>query len=131
MHKEQAAMWIRFVLVLLMLASAPDASRGAVLELQDALEHLIKRHDIPGMAVVVIDGERIIESAAVGVRVRGSEERVTFEDAWHLGSCTKAMTATLAARLVEQGHIRWDSTIVELVPEMSVKMHPLYATVTL
>ena len=60
-------MWIRFILVLLTLASAPNASRGAVLELQDALEHLIKRHDIPGMAVVVIDGERIIESAAVGV----------------------------------------------------------------
>ncbi|MCH2148216.1 MAG: beta-lactamase family protein, partial [Phycisphaerales bacterium] len=124
-------MWIRFVLVLLMLISAPVASSAATVELEDALEHLIKRHDIPGMAVVVIDGDRIIESAAVGVRIRGSEDRVTLEDAWHLGSCTKAMTATLAARLVEQGHIQWDTTIAQMVPDVSTRIHPAYADVTL
>ena len=124
-------MWIRFVLALLTLVSAPAASSGAAVELHDVLEHLIKRHDIPGMAVVVIDGDRIIESAAVGVRVRGGEDRVTLEDAWHLGSCTKAMTATLAARLVEQGHIQWDTTIAQMVPDMSTRMHPGYSEVTL
>ena len=72
-------------------------------ELNLLLQELIKRYDIPGMAVAVLDGERVIESAAVGVRVRGGEEQVTLDDLWHLGSCTKAMTATLAARLVEAG----------------------------
>ena len=29
-------------------------------------------------------------------------------DRWHLGSCTKSMTATMLARLVERGKLAWD-----------------------
>ena len=93
--------------------------------------HITKRNDIPAMAILVLDGDRIIDLAVAGVRVRGGEEQVTLEDAWHLGSCTKAMTATLAARLVDQGTLRWDSTIAEVLPDMTDGMDPVYRDVTL
>lgn len=37
-------------------------------------------------------------------------------DRWHIGSNTKAMTAALYARLVEQGRCRWDASVADLFP---------------
>lgn len=36
-------------------------------------------------------------------------------DQWHLGSCSKAVTATLAALLVEDGAISWDTTLGDAI----------------
>ena len=40
-----------------------------------------------------------------------------LDDRFHLGSNTKAMTALLAAILVEEGALRWDSSMAEVFPE--------------
>lgn len=65
-----------------------------------------------------------LEVAVSGVRVFGAEDPVQINDAWHVGSLTKAMTATLAARLVEDRLISWDSTIGDVLgdsfPDMEV-----------
>ena len=47
---------------------------------------------------------------------------MTVNDRFHLGSDTKAMTALLAAMLVEEGKIRWNSTMLEVFPELAAKM---------
>jgi len=48
-----------------------------------------------GMATAVLRGERIIAQGVAGVRKRGTAERITLDDRFHHGSCTKAMTAPL------------------------------------
>src|ERR1035437_681911 len=60
-----------------------------------------------GMAAAVLRGERIIAQGAAGVRKRGTAERITLDDRFHLGSCGKAMNATLVAMLVEEGRLNW------------------------
>ena len=60
-----------------------------------------------GMAAAVLRGERIIAQGAAGVRKRATAERITLAERFHLGSCTKAMTATLVAMLVEEGKLNW------------------------
>ncbi|MEW6160123.1 MAG: serine hydrolase domain-containing protein, partial [Verrucomicrobiota bacterium] len=55
----------------------------------------------------------------------------TLADRWHIGSCTKSMTATLAAMLVEEGKISWTTTVDEMFPELAEKMQPAYRSVTL
>ncbi|WP_287157057.1 serine hydrolase domain-containing protein, partial [Chloroflexus sp.] len=52
-------------------------------------------------------------------------------DSFHLGSCTKAMTATLCALLVEQKKLRWNSTIAEVFPDLAADIGPNYRVVTL
>src|SRR3954471_10820296 len=82
-----------------------------------------------GMAAAVLRGERIIAQGAAGVRKRGTAERITLDNQFHLGSCTKAMTATLVAMLVEEGKLNWTTTLGEL---FAVKpMHPAWEKVTL
>nr|WP_281494211.1 serine hydrolase domain-containing protein [Jannaschia sp. S6380] len=67
------------------------------------------------VAVVAVwtkdDGARI----AVAGRRHAGGDPVVRSDAWHIGSLTKAMTATLAARMVAQGRIEWDTPIGDLL----------------
>ena len=84
-----------------------------------------------GMAAAVLRGERIIAQGAAGVRKRGTAERITLDDQFHLGSCTKAMTATLVAMLVEEGKLNWTTTLGELFADTVKPMHPAWEKVTL
>src|SRR5688572_27585103 len=84
-----------------------------------------------GMAAAVLRGERIIAQGVAGVRKRGTAERITIADRFHLGSCTKAMTATLVAMLVEEGKLNWTTTLSELFADTVKPMHPAWEKVTL
>ena len=84
-----------------------------------------------GMAAAVLRGERIIAQGVAGVRKRGTGQRITLDDSFHLGSCTKAMTATLVAMLVEEGQLNWTTTLGELFADTVKPMHPAWEKVTL
>ena len=84
-----------------------------------------------GMVAAVLRGERIIAQGAAGVRKRGAAERATLDDRFHLGSCTKTMTATLVAMLVEEGKLHWTTTLGELFADTVKPMHPVWDKVTL
>jgi CubicO group peptidase (beta-lactamase class C family) len=100
--------------------AAPDAS----------LEAIRKKHDLPALAVLVVKDGRICDRAAVGVRKLGDPTPVTTNDVFHIGSCTKSMTATLAAMFIEQGKLRWDTTIAEVFPELKGRMDKQYESAT-
>ncbi|MFN0131179.1 MAG: serine hydrolase domain-containing protein [Phycisphaerales bacterium] len=98
---------------------------------EEQIEAIREKRKLPALAVVVMDGTRVALSAATGVRATGSSQRVTIDDQWHLGSCTKAMTATLAARLVERGKITWEMKVVDLFPALKPTMTPGWDKITL
>jgi len=84
-----------------------------------------------GMAAAVLRGERIIAQGVAGVRKRGTAERITLDDRFHLGSCGKAMTATLVAMLVEEGKLNWTTPLGEVFADTVKPMHPAWKKVTL
>ena len=96
-----------------------------------ALEVIRKKHDLPALAVVVVKDGQICDRAAVGVRKSGDATPVTTNDVFHIGSCTKSMTATLTAMLIEDGKLRWDTTIAGVLPELKGRMDKQYETVTI
>jgi CubicO group peptidase (beta-lactamase class C family) len=115
------------VLVLLLFSGVCSGGEGAI---RPVIESVRKAHGLPAVAAAVIcDGQ--VHVAAAGVRKAGSDVDVTQADQFHLGSCTKAMTATLIAVLIEQGKLRWDATLAELLPDLSADMRPAFREVTL
>jgi len=95
------------------------------------LEAIRSAHDVPGLvATACIDGRITCEGAA-GMRIAGSDVAVTTDDLFHIGSCTKAMTATLAGIMVNEGLINWKTTIAESMPELVEHMDPGFTGVTL
>jgi CubicO group peptidase (beta-lactamase class C family) len=107
------------------------ASAAPPRDISALLEPIIVKHDVPGMVAVLIDADSILASGAAGVRRRGDAQKVTLNDRFHIGSCTKAMTATLCAMLVDEEKLSWDRTLVQAFPELKSKMHEQYRNVTL
>ncbi|MGO8837814.1 MAG: serine hydrolase [Limisphaerales bacterium] len=99
--------------------------------LAEVLQRIRMENNLPALAAVAVTSTGIVELASTGVRAAGFPERVTDKDQWHLGSITKPMTATLAARLVEKGLIKWNTKIGEAVPELAKAMRAEYRDVTL
>lgn len=59
---------------------------------------------------MVKNGE-IVAKGAVGTRVLDTDNAVTIDDRFHLGSDAKAMTATLVGMMVDEGKFKWTTTI--------------------
>jgi len=69
--------------------------------------------------------------APAGLRQVGAGATIQSGDLFMIGSTTKAMTAALAGRLVEQGRIAWTTTLAQALPELAAGMRPAYRVVTL
>lgn len=95
------------------------------------LEPLRKQGDLPALAAVVWKNGKVVGSGATGFRKYGDPVRVTLKDQFHLGSCTKAMTATLCGILQEEGKVDWSTTLAAAFPDLAYKMHPSFRSVTL
>jgi CubicO group peptidase (beta-lactamase class C family) len=95
------------------------------------LEATIVRAKIPGMAAVVLRGDHIIAQGVAGVRKKGATEIITIDDQFEICSCTKAMTATLAAMLIEEGKLGWNTTLAEIFGDTVTQMNPAWRSVTL
>lgn len=83
----------------------------------------------PGAVVMVVDHGQPVISVA-GLRAEGSDAEIELTDLWHLGSNTKAMTAVLIARLVEQGVVAWDDTVGDRLGGRVETIRPEYAGMT-
>jgi CubicO group peptidase (beta-lactamase class C family) len=82
----------------------------------------------PAMAAGIVTRDGMSWSGVRGVRRAGQEAKAGLEDRWHLGSNTKAMTAAVFGRLVEQGRARWDMPLTEALPGLSID--PAWAATT-
>ena len=98
-------------------------------DLTALLEPIRKEHGPPALGAAVIRGDDLIAIGATGLRRVNGKEKVTIDDRWHLGSCTKALTATLIARLVEAKKMSFDTTLEKAFPK--VKLHADFKPVTL
>jgi CubicO group peptidase (beta-lactamase class C family) len=106
------------------------AASAAPRDVSEILEALRATHNMPalGALVVTADGSITVEGYA-GTLSRDRETRVGPEHRFHLGSCTKSMTATLAAVCVERGELAWDTTLGDAFPDQT--MEPAWQAVTL
>jgi CubicO group peptidase (beta-lactamase class C family) len=112
-------------------SSAQDVGRVGDGRLGDVLEGIRAEANLPALAGMLIRGDSILELAAVGLRAVGSPDSVTAGDLWHIGSNTKAMTATLAGVLVERGVVSWGTTFGEVFPELTDSIRPEFVDVRL
>jgi CubicO group peptidase (beta-lactamase class C family) len=111
------------------VASEP---RSPATELKDMLADTCRKHNVPSLSIAVVRSGGTVTTECSGVRKRGTDEAVELSDRHPLGSCTKSMTATLAAVLVDTGKLDWDTTIGQVWPRADEKhLHPTLREVTL
>jgi hypothetical protein len=104
-----------------------DGPGGA--SLADLVTGLRKEHKLVGLAAMVMVDGKVMASAADGERKIRSGVPIELGDRWHLGSITKSVTATMIARLIESGQMKWTDTIGERFPDAAI--HEDWKAVTL
>ncbi len=99
-------------------------------EMATKLAELCRKHDVPAMTAAVVNANGLVKSQCFGDRKRGTTDKVELTDRFPIGSCTKSMTATLAAVLVDADKIDWETSIGDVWPK-ATDIHPLLREVTL
>ena len=111
-----------FILAVNVLAGDPR-------DISAELETIRAKYKLPACASAVIENGSITAIGATGLRRADRDVRVTIADVWHIGSCTKSITAVLVGVLVDAGKLRWDMPISETLP--GVPCDPGWRKVTL
>jgi CubicO group peptidase (beta-lactamase class C family) len=102
---------------------APGPTPAAI---DAAVRATVERYALPGIAVGVIDDGKVVYARGYGETVAGSGDPVTPRTLFKIASNSKAMTAAVLARLVQQGRLRWDDPVVKHLPAFA--MHDPWVT---
>ena len=86
---------------------------------------------LPGMVAAFQVFGQPMKIAAAGTRKYKTDTPLQVDDLVHIGSCTKAMTATMLGRLVDRQRLSFDTTIREGLPHLVDRIHQDYHDVTL
>ena len=138
MLRLQAGSRIRFYIAVAITIVCTGVAKGQTNdtnnkeELQKKIAEVCSKHKVPSMTIAAIRPDKVLLTLCGGVRKRDAKSQVEITDIHPLGSNGKAMTATLAAVIVESGKIKWETTIEEVWPNRGkAKLHPKLRDVTL
>lgn len=119
----------RLIPCLAVICIASNLHSAEMIDLSEQLAPVLQGSPVPCIGAAVIVNGQIIGYGTAGVRKQGDPTPVTRDDPFHIGSCGKAMTATLIGMLVDDGQLRWDMPLKEAL--RGTKIHPDLQTVTL
>lgn len=81
----------------------------------------MERMGVPGLALSIVDKDKIILCEGFGLRDVEKKLSVTAKTCFILGSTTKAFTTLAMALLVEEGKMSWDEPVRKYLPEFALK----------
>ena len=99
---------------------APVTQESGDADFAELLNSIRLEERLPGLAAAIIIDSKLHSAAAVGVRETGTDNWLTINDKFLIGSCSKAFTATTAAILVEEGRLSWQTTIRDVFPDLNM-----------
>lgn len=112
----------------LLVAAGPVHARTTVAPTQAAdrlLEALHQANGVPGMGAAVVRGERLLWSGSVGLSDVEAGRRTDGDTVFRLASVSKVVTATAAARLIEQGRLDADAPVAPMLPWLQAAWAPI------
>ena len=81
---------------------------------------------VPGLAIAVVSGDSLVFAKGYGVAELGKPAPATEHTRFAIGSTTKAMTTAALAMLVDEGKLRWDDKVIDILPEF--RLYDPYVT---
>jgi CubicO group peptidase (beta-lactamase class C family) len=71
---------------------------------------------VPGMAIAIVENDRVTFARGFGVRAIGGSEAVDADTIFPTGSTGKAFTVAALGILVDEGRIGWDDRVIDRLP---------------
>lgn len=91
-----------------------DAARLA--ELRRFVEDGRKALQVPGVAVGIVQGGKVVFAEGFGERELGGGQAIDADTLFMIASNTKALTTLLLAKLVDAGKLGWETPVTEVLP---------------
>jgi CubicO group peptidase (beta-lactamase class C family) len=89
-------------------------------------ERVMQEFNVPGIAVAVVKDNRVIHMKGYGVRSIATGEKTDVHTLFAIASNTKAFTSAALGILVDEGKLRWDTKVTEIIPEF--RLYNSYVT---
>lgn len=84
------------------------------------VEKAMQAFQIPGASIGICMDGKVIHMKGYGKREDGTQNAVTPDTPFAIGSCTKAFTALILAQLVEEGKASWDDPVKQYLPDFAL-----------
>jgi len=98
--------------------SSSETRAGAAAEaVDDYLQAVIQKHQVPGIALAIVRDGKIERLSAYGLADLESEAKVGPETSFQIASATKVFTGTLVMRLVQEGKLELDAPLSKYLPD--------------
>ena len=91
----------------------------ALQQIDQALQQAVTTQDVPGVVAMAVHDTETLYQGAFGKRVLPDGADMTLDTVFWIASMTKAVTATAAMQLVEQGRLTLEQSVGALVPELA------------
>ena len=95
--------------------------QALVPSLEEYISANMKSVDVPGLAIGIVAGDKLVYAKGFGVRTKGGAAAVDTQTLFQIGSATKAFLSTTMAIAVDQGKLHWDDRIVDLNPDFQMR----------
>jgi CubicO group peptidase (beta-lactamase class C family) len=100
-------------------------------DLSAELEVIRRDHDVSSMVCAAYRDGELLGSGAAGSYSYEEVTPVTTQSKYHIGSCTKAMTAVLVGMMVDEGALVWDTPIATALDGLVDEPNKHYYKVTI
>ncbi|MEP7116060.1 MAG: serine hydrolase domain-containing protein [Acidobacteriota bacterium] len=91
----------------------------SITPLAAAMQNLVTRGDLAGVATLVWRGDRVVHADGAGVRDLESGAPVQRDTIFRIASMSKPVTSVAALKLVDEGRFELDEPIARWAPEFS------------
>jgi len=102
------------------LAARPLVPAVNVAEVEAMAQQLVANGRIPGLAVAIVQDGRILSARGYGVTDAHGGTPVDAHTVFRLASLSKSFAGTVTGILVNDGVLRWDSHLVDYVPDFKL-----------
>ena len=94
--------------------------RSAVNKLDDIAAATMKRSGVPGMAIAVVHGGKVLYAKGFGVRELGKADKVNTDTVFQVASVSKSVSSTCISAAVTDKIVSWSDPVVKYMPEFTL-----------
>jgi beta-lactamase class C len=101
-------------------ANVSKNAAGVARQFDHWLDGIESSNDVSGLAVAIVKDDQVLLERGIGYADAATHEPVTANTAFRLASLSKAFATAMAAILVQDGVIDWDTKIANVLPTFTL-----------
>jgi len=111
LHRSASVLFTLFAV--LWVFTPTDARTSGIKDLDAYIEKTMQDWQVPGLAVALVKGDKVVYMKGYGVRELGKNQVVNEDTIFPIGSASKAFTSTAIGFLVQDKKLSWDDRVID------------------